>query len=156
MERVLLGTTARSVGGRRGVEVLYEGQVLDGPSSSTPGPSGSAGGGPPAYTSLRRTGSLRSILSHVSGGRSEGGVGPSVGVPAGVERVRDREGGGECFAIAWEGSVTPEREVLRVGGFRAGGLLIKVSRGVRMGVWEDTDTACLLGFCDTHPCPSDT
>ncbi|KAF8608334.1 hypothetical protein BDV93DRAFT_504798 [Ceratobasidium sp. AG-I] len=134
MERVLLGAGGRSVGGRRGVEVLYEGQVLDGPSSSSgpasgvgAGGSGGVGAGPPAYASLRRTGSLRSILSHMSGGRSDAGAGAGggVSVPVGVERVRDREGGGECFAIAWEGSVTPEREVLRVGGFRAGGLLIK-------------------------------
>ncbi|KAG9095384.1 hypothetical protein FRC07_011105, partial [Ceratobasidium sp. 392] len=118
MERVVLGTGRRgSLDGRyeaRGVRVVYEGQVSDGP-------------GPPAYSSaLRRTNSLRSMLSQMSGGvgvHYTGGAGG--GAPPGVERVRDRDGGRECFAIAWEGSVVPEREVLQVGGFRAGGLLIK-------------------------------
>ncbi|KAG8678016.1 hypothetical protein FRC08_018125, partial [Ceratobasidium sp. 394] len=137
MERVVLGTGRRTTpengGGRtgyeaRGVQVVYEGQVADAPGS---GPSASTSPGPPAYTALRRTNSIRSILSHVSGGvgthHTGGGAGVSAGVPPGVERVRDRDGGRECFAIAWEGSVVPEREVLQVGGFRAGGLLIKVS-----------------------------
>ncbi|KAG8690349.1 hypothetical protein FRC09_012020, partial [Ceratobasidium sp. 395] len=133
MERVVLGTgrrvsldpgTGRTMGYEaRGVQVVYEGQVSDGA-----GP----GSGPPAYTSgpLRRTNSLRSILSHVSGGvgvgvHHTGGGGGVAAAPPGVERVRDWDGGRECFAIAWEGSVVPERDVLRVGGFRAGGLLIK-------------------------------
>ncbi|KAG8686565.1 hypothetical protein FRC09_014049 [Ceratobasidium sp. 395] len=135
MERVVLGTgrrvgldpgtgTGRTMGYEaRGVQVVYEGQVSDG-----------VGSGPPAYTSgpLRRTNSLRSILSHVSGGvgvgvgvHHTGGGGTAAAAPPGVERVRDWDGGRECFAIAWEGSVVPERDVLRVGGFRAGGLLIK-------------------------------
>ncbi|KAG8779103.1 hypothetical protein FRC12_024633 [Ceratobasidium sp. 428] len=137
MERVVLGTgrrvsldpgTGRTMGYEaRGVQVVYEGQVSD-----EVGP----GSGPPAYTSgpLRQTNSLRSILSHVSGGvgvgvhHTGGGGGVAAAAPPGVERVRDWDGGRECFAIAWEGSVVPERDVLRVGGFRAGGLLIKVSR----------------------------
>ncbi|KAG9080455.1 hypothetical protein FRC06_006561, partial [Ceratobasidium sp. 370] len=129
MERVVLGTgrrvsldnTGRTGYEARGVQVVYEGQVADGPGPSTgPNPA------PPGYTSLRRTNSLRSIPSHMSGGvgtNHTGGTG--VGAPPGVERVRDRDGGRECFAIAWEGSVVPERDVLQVGGFRAGGLLIK-------------------------------
>ncbi|QRW12683.1 hypothetical protein RhiLY_11682 [Ceratobasidium sp. AG-Ba] len=115
MERVMLGTGRRvstDGGGTRyegrGVQVVYEGQVADNttPTNATAGPA------PPAYTPLRRTNSIRSILTHISGG-------------VGVERVRDWDGGRECFAIAWEGSVVPERDVLQVGGFRAGGLLIK-------------------------------
>ncbi|CEL52709.1 hypothetical protein RSOLAG1IB_05915 [Rhizoctonia solani AG-1 IB] len=111
MERVVLGSR------RSGCEVVYEGQV------SGPGPSSSSGsnGAPPAYTSLRRTNSLRSVLSAgTTGGASI--MGP---LPPGVERVKDYEGGKDWFAIAWEGSVTPEKDVLQVGGFRAGGLLIK-------------------------------
>lgn len=128
MERVMLGTGRRNGEGPnaryepRNVEVLYEGQVVDGNSGS-----GSSSPAPPAYTSLRRTNSLRSILSQMSGGGAgdrSSMIGP---LPPGVERVRDWEGGKECFAIAWEGSVTPEKDVLQVGGFRAGGLLIKVS-----------------------------
>ncbi|KAH7334838.1 hypothetical protein B0J17DRAFT_671746 [Rhizoctonia solani] len=108
MERVVLGSR------RNGCEVVYEGQVSD----SSAGGSSSA---PPAYTSLRRTNSLRSILSvGTTGGGSI--IGP---LPPGVERVRDYEGGKDWFTIAWEGSVTPEKDVLKVGGFRAGGLLIK-------------------------------
>lgn len=126
MERVMLGTGRRNGEGPnaryepRNVEVLYEGQVVDGNSGS-----GSSSPAPPAYTSLRRTNSLRSILSQMSGGGAgdrSSMIGP---LPPGVERVRDWEGGKECFAIAWEGSVTPEKDVLQVGGFRAGGLLIK-------------------------------
>ncbi|KEP49534.1 hypothetical protein V565_098580 [Rhizoctonia solani 123E] len=108
MERVVLGSR------RSGCEVVYEGQV-----SNVPGISSSSA--PPAYTSLRRTNSLRSMLSAGTTGTNNV-MGP---LPPGVERVRDDEGGKDWFAIAWEGSVTPEKDVLRVGGFRAGGLLIK-------------------------------
>ncbi|CAE6364938.1 unnamed protein product [Rhizoctonia solani] len=109
MERVVLGSR------RNGCGVVYEGQV-----AGLPGGSSSA---PPAYTSLRRTNSLRSILSAGTTGTAGNSImGP---LPPGVERVRDYEDGKDWFAIAWEGSVTPEKDVLRVGGFRAGGLLIK-------------------------------
>ncbi|QRV84050.1 hypothetical protein RhiJN_12066 [Ceratobasidium sp. AG-Ba] len=116
MERVMLGT------GRRVSTDGVERGTKDAEYKST---------STPAYTPLRRTNSIRSILTHISGGvgthhtgGGPGGGGAS-GAPPGVERVRDWDGGRECFAIAWEGSVVPERDVLQVGGFRAGGLLIK-------------------------------
>ncbi|KAJ1306136.1 hypothetical protein OPQ81_010847 [Rhizoctonia solani] len=119
MERVVLGSR------RGGCEIVYEGQV-----------SGAAGGSssaPPAYASLRRTNSLRSIMSvGTTGGASI--MGP---LPPGVERVRDHEGGKDWFAIAWEGSVTPEKDVLQVGGFKAGGIIDQ-------------------GLCDIDSCPADT
>ncbi|KAF8756626.1 hypothetical protein RHS01_04376 [Rhizoctonia solani] len=123
MERVVLGSR------RSGCEVVYEGQVSGpGGNSNISSGSGSSGsspgsnGAPPAYTSLRRTNSLRSVLSAGTTGGATSIMGP---LPPGVERVKDYEGGKDWFAIAWEGSVTPEKDVLQVGGFRAGGLLIK-------------------------------